>query len=49
MHLGVETLEDRCVPAGVVRTSFVRGLFTLTGDNLNNSVRLQFGSAGRSA
>jgi hypothetical protein len=47
MHLGVETLEDRCVPAGVVRTSFVRGLFTLTGDNLNNSVRLQFGSTGR--
>ena len=46
-RLGVEELEERSVPAGVVRASFRNGLLTLTGDNLNNSVRLQFGSTGR--
>ncbi|MCS7015170.1 MAG: hypothetical protein RMJ19_01630 [Gemmatales bacterium] len=45
--LSVESLEDRCVPAGVVRVTFRSGLLTLTGDNLDNSVRLQFGSTGR--
>ncbi|MCS7168567.1 MAG: hypothetical protein RMI91_03245 [Gemmatales bacterium] len=46
-YLSVESLEDRCVPAGVVRVTFRAGLLTLTGDNLDNSVRLQFGSTGR--